>query len=176
MNRFRRTFLSRGLALGLAGGMLSGCASVTGAIKGAVDKTMNLVTFKGTRLNWSKVVIAASEGANNNSPVAIDIVLVFEDATLEKVAALPASKWFQSRADILRTFPGTLSYKSWELVPGQVLRLNGDAFGTPSVAGVFVFADYLGPGEHRMRVEVLQDGIIIELGARGFTVSPYRVE
>jgi type VI secretion system protein len=176
MTLIRRTFLLKSAAWGLAAGSLAGCSTVTGAVKGVVNKAMNLVTFKGTRLAWSQVVIAAADGANLNSPVAVDIVLVVDEAALEKLAALPASKWFQARADMLRTFPGTYIYKSWEVAPGQTLRLPGDSFGSPSVVGVFVFADYLTPGEHRMRVEQLQDGIIVELGARGFTVSPYKAD
>jgi type VI secretion system protein len=176
MNPMRRTFLLKSAAWGLAAGSLAGCSTITGAVKGAVDKAMNLVTFKGTRLAWKEVVIAAAPGANLNSPVAIDIVLVVEESALEKLAALPASKWFQTRADMLRTFPGTYIYKSWEVAPGQTLRLRGDAFGSPSVVGVFVFADYLTPGEHRVRVEQLQDGIIVELAVRGFSVSPFKAE
>lgn len=170
----RSTFLLKCAACGLAASLLGGCGTVTGAVKGAVDKAMNLVTFKGTRLAWSEVVIAAAPGANQNSAVAVDIVLVMEEPALEKLAALPASKWFQTRADMLRTYPGSYSYKSWEVSPGQTLRLPGSAFGSPSVVGVFVFADYLTPGEHRMRVEQLEDRIIVELGARGFSVSPVK--
>lgn len=172
----RSTFLLKCAACVLATGLLAGCSTVTGAVKGAVDKAMNLVTFKGTRLAWTDVVIAASDGANLNSAVAVDVVLVMEESALEKLAALPASKWFQTRAEMLRTFPGTYSYKSWEVSPGQILRLKGGDFGSPSVVGVFVFADYLTPGEHRMRVEQLQDGIIVELGARGFSVSPIKAK
>lgn len=164
----RRTFLLKCAALAPAMGMLAGCSTVSGALKGA----MNLVSFKGTRLAWSEVVIAAAEGANQNSPVAVDVVLVMEESALDKIAALPAAKWFQARSDLLRTFPGTFSYKSWEVAPGQVLRVPGASFGSPSVVGVFVFADYLTLGEHRMKVEQLQDGIIIELRAREFAVSP----
>jgi type VI secretion system protein len=176
MTSMRRTFLLKCAGLALAAGGLPGCSTVTGAVKGAVNKAMNLVTFKGTRLAWQEVVIAAAEGANLNSPVAVDIVLVLEEPALEKLAALPAAKWFQVRSDMLRTFPGTYIYKSWEVAPGQTLRLPGETFGTPSVVGVFVFADYLTPGEHRMRVEQLQDGIIVQLGARGFSVSPFKAE
>lgn len=176
MKPTRRNFLTRAAALAVVPAVLAGCSSITGAVKGAVDKAMNFVTFKGTRLAWKEVVISAVDGANLNTPVAVDVVLVIEEAMLEKLTALPAPKWFQVRADMLRTFPGTFSYKSWEVAPGQMLRLKGETFGSPSVVGVFVFADYLTPGEHRMRVEQLQDGIIVELGARGFTVSPYKVD
>jgi type VI secretion system protein len=176
MRPMRRSFLIRGAAVTLAASLLGGCSTVTGAVKGMVDKAMNLVTFKGTRLAWKDVLIAAADGANLNTPVAVDIVLVTEEPVLEKLTALTATKWFQARADMLRTFPGTFTYKSFEVAPGQTLRLKGEAFGTPSVVGVFVFADYMTPGEHRMRVEQLQDGIIVELGARGFTVSPWKVD
>jgi len=175
MNSTRRRFLLK-CGAGALAMSLAGCSTITGAVKGAVNKAMNLVTFKGTRLAWTDVVIAADRGANLNSAVAVDIVLVLDEAALEKLAALPASKWFQTRADMLRTFPGTYIYRSWEVAPGQTLRLRGDDFGTPSVVGVFVFADYLTPGEHRMRVEQLQDGIIVQLGAREFSVSPFKAD
>jgi len=168
----RRILLAAGFAATSAA--LTGCGSVTGAIKGVVDKALNFVTIKGTPLDWKEVVIAASEGANLNSPVALDVVLVLDESALEKLTALPAAKWFGARSDLLRTFPKTFSFKSWEVAPGQTLRVPGEAFGSPSVVGVFVFADYLTPGEHRMRVEQLQDGIIIELGARDFTVAPIK--
>ncbi|MBI2771780.1 MAG: hypothetical protein HYX47_19305 [Burkholderiales bacterium] len=151
---------------------LAGCSTVTSTF----DKVMAAVGIKGTRLAWKEVLITASDGANLNTPVAVDVVMVLEDASLEKLAALPASKWFQTRSDMLKTFPGTYIYKSWEVSPGQTLRLPGSAFGSPSVVGVFVFADYLTPGDHRMRVEQLQNGIIIELAARGFSVLPYKAE
>ena len=81
-----------------------------------------------------------------------------------------------TRSDLLKTFPGEFSYRSWEITPGQILRLPGSVFGSPNVLTVFVFADYLTPGEHRMRVDQLQNGIMIQLAARGFTVQPHKVD
>jgi type VI secretion system protein len=162
----RRTFLLRTAGLGVAAAALAGC--------GTVGKVMNLVGLGGTRLAWKEVVIAASESANQNTAVAVDIVLVLEDEAVAKLAALPAAKWFQTRSEMLRTYPGSFAYKSWEVAPGQRLSVPGSHFGSPSVVGVFVFADYLAPGEHRMKVEQLSGGIMVELGARGFTVSPVK--
>jgi len=167
----RRKFLTQ-CSAALAVLALEGCSSV----KSITGRALNLVGIKGGILDWSQVVIAAAPGANQNSPVAVDIVLVLEEPALEKLAALSAAKWFQTRSDLLKTFPGTLSYRSWEVPPGQTIRVPGSTFGSPSVVAVFVFADYMAPGEHRMRVEQLQNGIILELGPRGFTVSPYKAE
>ncbi len=143
---------------------------------GTISNVMSLVGIKGTRLAWKEVVIAASDGANQNSPVAVDIVLVLDEGSIDKLAGLTAPKWFAGRTDLLRTYPGTISFKSWELTPGQTLRLPGSVFGSPNVAAVFVFADYLAPGEHRVRVEQLQNGIIVQLGVRGFSVGANKAE
>lgn len=163
----RKRFLAAALT-GLGTALLAGC--------GTVNRVMNLVGFKGTRLAWKEVLIVATDGANQNSPAAVDIVLVLEESAIEKLSALPASKWFATRADLLKTFPGEFSYKSWEITPGQTLRLPGSVFGSPNVITVFVFADYLAPGEHRMRVDQLQNGIIVQLAARGFTVQPHKID
>jgi len=163
----RKRFLSTGLAV-LGAGLLAGC--------GTVNRVMNLVGFKGTRLAWKEVLIVAADGANQNSAVAVDIVLVEEESAIEKLSALPAAKWFATRADMLKTFPGEFRYRSWEITPGQTLRLPGSVFGSPTVVTVFVFADYLAPGEHRMRVDQLQNGIMVQLAARGFSVQPYKVD
>ena len=168
----RRKFLIQCAAATLAIGALQGC----GSVKSVTSRALNMVGIKGGILDWSQVVIAAAPGANQNSPVAVDIVLVLDEPAMEKLAGLSAAKWFQTRADLLKTFPGTVSYRSWEVSPGQTVRVPGSSFGSPSVVGVFVFADYLAPGEHRMRVEQLQNGIILELGPRGFTVSPFKAE
>lgn len=168
----RRTVFLKLALVAMATCTFAGCSTVTST----VGKVMTAVGFKGTRLAWKEVLITAGDGANLNTPAAVDVVLVLDEAALEKLAALPASKWFQTRADMLKTFPGSYIYKSWEVSPGQTLRLPGSAFGSPSVVGVFVFADYLTPGEHRMRVDDLQNGIIVELAARDFSVRPYKTD
>ncbi|MEP6791329.1 MAG: hypothetical protein ABI907_08150, partial [Ramlibacter sp.] len=137
----RRTVFLKWALLATATSTLAACSTVTSTI----GKVMTAVGFKGTRLAWKEVLITAVDGANLNTPVAVDVVLVLEESSLEKLAALPAAKWFQTRADMLKTFPGSYIYRSWEVSPGQTLRLRGSAFGSPSVVGVFVFADYLTP-------------------------------
>lgn len=163
----RKRFLQWGLAAA-AVGVTAGC--------GTVNKVMNLVGFKGTRLAWKEVVIAAAPGANQNSPVAVDIVLVQEEPSIARLTALTAPQWFATRADLRKTFPGEFQYKSWELTPGQTLRLGGAEFGSPNVLTVFVFAYYMTPGDHRIRVDELQNGIMVQLGARDFSVAPHKVD
>ena len=109
-----------GISLGLLW-QLAGCA------------LPGFLTFKGTKLGWSEVTLSAAPGANQNSPIAVDVVLVFEDDMLERLVELPATKWFGVRADLRKTFPKSLSYRTWELVPGQTIQLLGRALALPGL-------------------------------------------
>ena len=125
----------------------------------------------GDKVKWDELTLAASDDANNDSPVAVDVVFVTDKALLERIAELPASKWFSVRGDLTGTFPNALRYQSWELVPGQRLVVPKDKLRGPRVAGVFVFADYPGPGAHRVRVERFDGRLVVQLGENAFTVS-----
>ncbi|HVZ43840.1 MAG TPA: hypothetical protein VHA82_08520 [Ramlibacter sp.] len=169
MTSTRRTIL-RGALAGAAASLLAGCGAL-GTAKTTLGKVMTLVGLGGVRLSWTEVVISAADNANQNTAAAVDVVLVLEESMVEKVAALPAQKWFQTKHDLLRTYPAALTVRSFEVAPGQILRVPGERFGTPNVIAVFVFADYLSPGDHRTKVEQLSGGIMIDLGAREFTVA-----
>lgn len=129
------------------------------------------LTFKGTKLGWSDVTLSAAPGANQNSPIAVDVVLVHEDDMLKRLAELPAAKWFEVRTDLRKTFPKSLSYRTWELVPGQTIPVAGESFGSPRVVGVLIYADYATPGAHRLRVETLKGAIVVRFDNQNFDVS-----
>jgi type VI secretion system protein len=125
----------------------------------------------GEKVKWDELTLAASDEANNDSPVAVDVVFVADKTLLDRVAELPASKWFAARGDLVGTFPNSIRYQSWELVPGQRLVVPGDQLRGPRVAGVFVFADYPGPGAHRVRVQRFDGRLVVQLGDNAFSVS-----
>lgn len=143
---------------------------------GALTKVGDFFATKGSRLDWKGVTVVASEGANLNTPVALDVVLLRDDATLGMVSALSAAKWFASRGDLAKTFPEGLSYQSLEIAPSQTLKLPASAFGASRLVGVILFADYLTTGEHRVRVDQMQGDILVQLGARSFSVSAQKSE
>jgi type VI secretion system protein len=162
--------MTKFLKIGLTGMLLLGLTAC-GAISSLVEQGSQFLSPKGNRLEWRSVTIVAADGTNLNSPVAIDIVLLSDDATLGIVAAMSAAKWFASRSDIEKTFPLGMSYRSVEVVPGQKLKIPVEMFGSERLMGVIVFADYLTPGEHRMRIEQLQGDIVVQLGERTFVVT-----
>lgn len=97
------------------------------------------------------VNVHVSESANDNSPVAVDLLLVHDEERLKSLLALSARDWFAKREQIHRDNPEAPGFEvwSWEWVPGQTiseleLPLNPDAVG-----GI-LFANYFSPGEHRV--------------------------
>jgi type VI secretion system protein len=125
----------------------------------------------GEKVSWSQMTLTASDDVNNDAPVAVDVVLVSDRALLERIADLPASKWFSARADLAATFPQGLRYRSWEMVPGQRLTVPGDTFSGPRVAAAFVFANYQGPGAHRVRIDTFSGRVAVLLNATALAVS-----
>jgi type VI secretion system protein len=89
---------------------------------------------------------------------------------LQRLADLPAAKWFAGRTDLLSTFPASLRYRSWELVPGQRLDLPADTFAGPRVVAAFVFANYPDPGAHRVRIQRFSGRLVVQLDSNSFSV------
>lgn len=86
--------------------------------------------------------------ANQNSPIAVDVVAIRNKQLVPAIAQLTAAQWFQQKRQILRDHPDQLNIHSWEWVPGQDVQ----PLKTPMPGGVkqvVVFANYSGPGAHR---------------------------
>ncbi|HEY3599923.1 MAG TPA: hypothetical protein VGL08_20695, partial [Paraburkholderia sp.] len=100
------------------------CCALALLLAGALTGC-SMLGFKGDKASWSEMTLTAGDDVNGNSPVAVDIVLVTDDAMLARVADLPAAKWFAGRADLAGTFPKSIRYRSWEIVPGQHIDVPG---------------------------------------------------
>lgn len=143
------------LALGLAC-LLPGCK----AVSSAAGPTPQLAPPE-----WKTLSLRTDNDANANSPVALDIVFVRDAALLDTLAAMPASKWFAGRADMVRGFAGALTVWSLELLPGQSTEVEDRVWRSVAAWGVLAFADYASPGEHRLRLALDARGYLIRLGA-----------
>ncbi|MGF6380545.1 type VI secretion system protein [Paraburkholderia atlantica] len=130
----------------------------------------SMLGLSGEKAKWSQVTFTASDDVNNNSPVAVDVVLVSDAAMLARLAEMPASKWFTARDDLVKTYPKNLRYRSWEIVPGLHLDVSGDAFAGSRVVGAFVFANYQDPGAHRARIEHFSGHMVVQLDSNNLTV------
>lgn len=123
----------------------------------------------GAKLNLD---VHISPKANQNSPVALDLLVIYDPQLLSRVLGMTAKQWFEQKTQILRDYQKgeSLDYWSWEWVPGQEIgRLKLPLEATAK--GAVLFARYLTPGAHRIRIDPTQD-IKIFLEDETFRVQP----
>lgn len=160
----KRRTVSLGLAIA-AVPTLAGCGSMLASLGGLVGIAVARAP------GWQSLVVSADKGANRDTPTAVDIVFVRDKALVEPMAAMPASRWFATRSDLLRTSPQGLSVISLEVVPAQSLRVPSSAWTDSKGLTCLVFADYPTPGEHRERLLLDHPGYVVQLGATGFKAA-----
>ncbi len=156
------------LAAGLVALLVAGAVGCGIGEKLSELKTGAYSAF-GAKLN---VAVHISPNANLNSPVALDLVIIYDPQLLSRVLGMTAQQWFDQKAQILRDYRQGegLDCWSWEWVPGQeVGRLKLPLEATAK--GAVLFARYLTPGAHRIRIDPTQD-IDIFLGEKTFHVRP----
>ncbi len=90
---------------------------------------------------------------NRNQPIAVDFVEINDKDLSKDVAKMTATDWFQKREQIKQDFPSTksISVRSWEWVPGQVVPDVKVAMRRPPRL-ILVFANYSSPGPHRAAI------------------------
>jgi type VI secretion system protein len=92
-----------------------------------------------------EATIYTAAEANDNSPVAVEMLLIKDAALIET--------WL------------------WELVPGQTLTLKPVPFAGEDACGVLLYANYLKPGAHRARIDVYE-GVKITLLENDMVIEP----
>jgi type VI secretion system protein len=117
-----------------------------------------------------EVKVVIDEKANRNHPVAVNVVLAYDEKLVPTLLGFSAQDWFQKRQQLKRDFPDGLEYWEWEWVPGQAVPVQKLPLLAKAV-GAVVYADYLSPGEHRARIDP-HTSIMLELRETDFTVNP----
>jgi type VI secretion system protein len=104
------------------------------------------------------IQIATDDNVNQNSPVQMELLVVFDKQLLQQVQAMSAQQWFAQRVQIRRNYPGEDAYVScyWEMVPGQPTCRNELSFGVGARDAV-LFANYSSAGDHRWLRDPHQD-------------------
>lgn len=113
---------------------------------------------KTRRMFGGKVLIevAVAESLNEDFPVAVDFVVVYDRDLLKELETLDAATWFEKeRGQYLKGFDDRLDLHPFEWVPGQKVEPQSVSHRLGARAGV-VFAHYFAAGEHRALVEPLK--------------------
>ena len=159
----RRRAICGLVAIGLA--LILAACGITQAPKAVMLRTRALV---GGRV---EVRVLVAPDANQNSPVAVDLIYLYNEDLLERLVQLTAKQWFDQREQVKRDFlPGEgADIWSWEWVPGQQIPIQQLPIKTSAVAGL-IFANYHAPGNHRFRIDPFED-LVIQLGEQDLTVD-----
>lgn len=119
-----------------------------------------------------RIEIRIAEKANDNNPVAVDFLLVYDKKLLETLLGMSAADWFAKRDQIRRDFPTGRGFDRWgaEWIPGQRVEAHALPLRTKAKAAV-IFANYFAPGEHRARLDPTKD-VILYLDEKGIRITP----
>jgi len=169
MNLASVSFRALRVALVLGVLALAGCSTIGDLSKSAMSAVG--LGPKPKSPDWKSLTITAADDANHNSAVALDVVFVRDQALLDTLASTPASKWFSTRADILRSFPDNVGVMSYELVPRQSIRIPEEILEKQKAWGVLAFAGYPPPGDHRARLKLDAEAYLLQLGRDGLKAS-----
>ena len=104
------------------------------------------------------IKVEIDEKANQNSPIAFDLLVFTDKDLLNKVLGFDSKKWFKEREQFKNDYlsGGIFYYQGWEFAPGQ--KVPDMQFPTYWKAiGAIIFVNYLTPGPHRYRVNPYKD-------------------
>jgi len=110
------------------------------------------------------VKVHISNSANDNNPIAVDLVLVSDKKLLKELKQMSAREWFEKRHQVQLDYPKEtdLDAGRWEWVPGQQVKVELVPVKLEIVGGL-VFANYFNAGPHRASIDP-RKGILITLG------------
>ncbi|EMN3920563.1 T6SS protein Cts2N [Citrobacter farmeri] len=113
----------------------------------------NGCSFWSNQVELKTVVIDTAADANDNTPVAVDIVAIADASLVPVVQTLSATQWFNARAQLQRDYPGGLQVWSLELVPGSRFTADDNPLSGAPAEATLLFARYRSEGEHRLRLD-----------------------
>ncbi len=128
--------------------------------------------FGGGKTIQSRVIeFQVAQGANQDSPIAVDIVYVYDPQLVPQLTQMTAHDWFQKKSQVRQAFPNGFDVTSLEVVPGQKGPIEAVSPKASQAIAAFVFANYFSEGTHRARVDGLER-FFIALGDKDFVITP----
>jgi len=106
------------------------------------------------KFNLQTVNIILDTDANNYSATEVDLVIAYKMDLFKSLMKMKAADYFAIAEQIRRDYPEMLKVWHWELTPGQTINEYqlSSCFMCPEAFGAVIFARYLTPGSHRVRV------------------------
>lgn len=94
-----------------------------------------------------------ADALNGDRPVAVDLLVVYDDGLQKELLGLTAADWFAKRKTYLSVVPDPkLDHWGWEWVPGQQVEPQRFDYRMGALSSI-VFVSYASPGEHRAQLK-----------------------
>jgi type VI secretion system protein len=123
-------------------GALAGC----GVSKGLAKRATRVARVSSGKMSLQ---VAISPDANQNSPVAVDVLLIKDKSLLKAAQGMSAKDWFAKKRQLTNQYPKAVEVQSWEWIPGQTI--GPISFVVPvDVEGAMMFARYASDGPHSL--------------------------
>lgn len=105
--------------------------------------------------------VTVEAGINQNSPVPVEVLLVYDSALYGQLSKMTAQQWFAGRAQFLLDNPPGDGWSSqmWQWVPGETVPTPEIDY-RPGINGAILFAGYFSPGAHRAIFQPFRDQIL----------------
>jgi len=116
--------------------------------------------------------VTVAPDANENSAVAVDLVVVYDAKLVDQLLKKRAVDWFKEKQQFRFDHPKQVDVHGWQWVPGQCvgdLSVNYES----GARKILLFADYVTEGEHRRALDPQQRFQLI-LGNIDFAVEKMR--
>lgn len=107
---------------------------------------------KGPPVNVRKISIIAEKNANQDGAVAVELVLIYDASVAGEIMNMQAREYFQVSEQKKRDNPNIIKGYRWELTPGQSVINESVSLGGKKPFAAVIFADYITPGDHRIRI------------------------
>ena len=98
--------------------------------------------------------VTVAPKANESSAVAVDLIVVYDEPTLEQLKKLSAREWFQDgfKTQFVNAHRSDVDVHGWEWIPNQKVEEQSVSYHS-GARKVVLFADYLADGEHRAVID-----------------------
>lgn len=117
-----------------------------------------------------EMTVRIVDDLNHHTPVAVDMVTVYDKGLEKELVALSAAEWFAGRKKFRQVTPEQgFDLRSWEWVPGQVVGPQPFKYRVGALSTI-LYAGYATPGEHRARIKPNRSFRLV-LGTEGFAVE-----
>ena len=152
------------VALGIGGVgfmALEGCSD--GALAGAIKMDKAKVWLE-------KVHFKVNKNVNGNAPVAVHLLIIYDDSVLGEVSKMTADQYFAAEPQLRKDHSNDIDFFTWEVVPGQEMDDEPINMTQAYGKGGFVFARYSTPDAHREAIADEQE-ITLHLDEKDFYLT-----